>query len=306
MVGDPNQLPPIGVGSLLNALIKCNLINRYHLTENKRIMNTSGDRNLIMVNALGMINNEPGEFFQFEAGSEFQPINSNDINVVESILLSLKGSGVPASDITIETPFNEHLLKLNKIFQKIYNTPVEYTTDSKGRVLLLNDRVTHNKNDYNLNIMNGDTGIIIQCDPKFVKVKFTDDAIFNFSTQIVNENTNDGSQEIVESDEKADPDVSHIDISFATTVHKMQGSENKYIIGWIPTDDKNKNFLDVNLLYTAFTRPRMGIYIVGDIAQISEGVRTRPKQRFDKLSERIIKLCPNVKPKIISVDEDDF
>ena len=51
-----------------------------------------------MVNALGMINNEPGEFFQFEAGSEFQPINSNDINVVESILLSLKGSGVPALD----------------------------------------------------------------------------------------------------------------------------------------------------------------------------------------------------------------
>jgi exodeoxyribonuclease V alpha subunit len=288
LVGDYNQLEPIGIGCFYRQLLKAGLIDINQLTTNYRIINTTGDRNLIMVNTIGMINLEEGEIFEFETGDEFQVVNSNDIQMVKCILTILQNAGISADEITILTAFTKHLDRLNKIFQEIYNTTKVHTIDSRGRVLLLNDRVTHNYNNYDTNIMNGDTGLICEVDKKFIKVKFSDNSIHKFNTEIKNTNYED---------EKGDdePDVGSLDISFAMTTHKLQGSENKYIICYFPTDDWNKGFLNLNFLYTAFTRARLGIYIVGDKDQILEGIRTLPRIRNDKLSDRLKEL--NMKDK---------
>ena len=291
LVGDPNQLEPIGQGHFLNAILCTKIVNRFHLTENKRVYNATGGRNLIICNSLNMLDTEVP--FEFETGPEFQVINSDNIQVIELILIQLQKALVQADDITIVTTYNEYITNLNKIFQQIFNINTKFSLDSKGRVLTLNDRVTNNSNDYKLNIMNGDSGKIIECDQKFVKVQFEDGTVVKFNTTIKNKNQ----QENTDQEEDTNPDVSQIDISYAMTGHKMQGSENKYIICWFPSNPVNKGFLNLNFLYTALTRSQVGVYIVGNLEQVKAGISTKPKPRYDKLAQRIINLCPNVKSK---------
>ena len=189
MVGDINQLEPTGVGCFLDQLLKTNLIPVYTLTTNHRVINCGENINLILSNTLGMINTEPDdpEPFEFIPGPEFQMIDNSDIRVVGIILNGLKAANINEDDIIILTPFNKHCSNLNKVFQSVYNNVItngSFTIDSNRRTLYVGDRVTHNYNDYTNNIVNGESGKIIECTKDYVRVKFSDSKIFKFSTVI--------------------------------------------------------------------------------------------------------------------------
>jgi ATP-dependent exoDNAse (exonuclease V) alpha subunit len=139
------------------------------------------------------------------------------------------------------------------------------------------DRVIHNKNDYNISVMNGDVGVIKEVSPENIKVYFKAyDQIITFNTQIVDDK-----------EEHQEPHVGNLDIGFACTIDKFQGSEALYTILYAPTDDVNAMFIDMNRLYTSFTRARIAFFGVGNIQQILVGTRKTVKYRHEKLSARL-------------------
>jgi hypothetical protein len=311
LVGDINQLEPTGVGAFLDQLLKTNLISVYTLTTNHRVISCKNNINLILSNTLGMINTEPDdpEPFEFIPGSEFQMIDNSDIRVVSVILNSLKNAGISEDDIIILTPFNKHCVNLNKIFQSVYNKNVNndsFTIDSNRRILYVGDRVTHNYNDYSNNIVNGESGKIIECKPEYVRVQFSDSKIFKFNTVIKvrddlnefesenkSENKAESKENKNDSENKAESDVGSLDVSYSITVHKSQGSEWKYVIHYIPTDSLNDSFLDKRFIYTAFSRAKIAEFVIGDITAINVCIRKPLKQKYDKLADRIITLNNN-------------
>ena len=79
-----------------------------------------------------------------------------------------------------------------------------------------------------------------------------------------------------------------MDVSYSITVHKSQGSEWKYVIHYIPNDPLNDSFLDKRFIYTAFSRAKIAEFVIGDLTAINVCIRKSLKQKYDKLSQRII------------------
>lgn len=275
-VFDLKQLQSINYGNPAFQLVTSNIVPSSTLIYNHRIQ-SGGKLNKILVNALGMFNTDDGEYFDFKAGTEFQLYNNDTMIPITEILKMLKNSNVEAKDIQIITYYNKHLALLNKTFQDVYKSSDEFCIDSSGRVLFKNDRVVNNKNDYETNIMNGDCGIITFVSPDKIKVFY--EAYNHTETYSTSINKDDMDYK--------EADVGRLDVAFATSIDKFQGSQAKFIILYCPTDAINKSFLDMNRLYTTFTRAMVAFFAVGNILQLLEGARKSPRYRHDKLAFRL-------------------
>ena len=75
--------------------------------------------------------------------------------------------------------------------------------------------------------------------------------------------------------------------SFCMTIHKSQGSEWNYIIFYLPSHESNNFFINKNLIYTAITRAKKEVWIIGDILAIEQGATRPPSYRCDNLGLRI-------------------
>jgi hypothetical protein len=332
-VGDSNQLPPISWGSLFSQLIKFSRmiyddipdddledyvppIPVYYLTQNHRVSNVT---NGILINANRIIHPPEDEPFDLVQTENFQVINSN-IEYVYDIIRLMYNNNFPSSQITIITPYNKDLESLNQTFQQIYNDGNRYVTDSRGKLWMVRDRVMMINNNYDINVMNGEEGIIVDVDDgqqhntplkdkpvKTITVMFRDGARHKFKLE--KEKTDDETLPFKrDSDDRYSEELTVEDLvhSYAMTCHRSQGSEWDYIIVYIPPTPKNitkhdtvielnnNYFLNRNLVYTAITRAKRACWIVGDIDEFKTAATTALPGRCENLALRMKMSCQSI------------
>lgn len=291
LIGDCNQLPPIGLGSFFSEVINSGRIPIYRLTENKRISGNSGISN-ILINANRLIDDRRDlkEAFVFRTSLGFDLIEG-DISTCKSILKQLHGKKINKEKITVLTPFNKDIPEINDFAQKIFNKDnmscvFEYQEYRVG------DRVMQTQNVYNeeFEVMNGEEGYISEMNEDFLQVKFSEQKTINYIWKSCDPKIFEKEDEQKEEKEFMISDLKH---SFCKTVHKSQGSEYDYVIFYIPMYLSGNNFININLLYTAITRTRKKIWVVGDLTTIERGCAAKLEIKYQKLSQKLQKTTMN-------------
>ena len=279
MIGDPNQLTPIGFGTLFDQVIKSGVVPTYTLYNNHRV--SGGMSSGILINANNIIeHSDPGYNgppFEFEETGDFT-ILDGDLSTIKLLVEGLRDSGIRNDKITIICPYNKYLIDINKICQNMYNDMAKSARDQNGALWKINDRIMMTQNNYNINVMNGDEGRITDLTASEIKITFKDGKSYVFDlTWDDNQGIEDGPKTLTSQN------IAH---SFGVSVHRYQGSENDYVIFYIP-ESKPSKFLNRNLLYTGITRAKKILWMVGDYNTMIRCVETAPAYRCDNLAQRL-------------------
>jgi hypothetical protein len=260
LIGDSSQLPPIEWGRPFFDLIHTKKIPTYFLTKCHRFYEKSGEINGILENANGMIHQSE---WKWSERKNFKILkNSAIVKVVEKVLQT----DISMFDFTILCPFNKPLNEINQRVSKMFLPNAKETIDLNGRTWRVGDRVINLKNRYDLNIMNGDDGVIMDFFDKEgssgLKVRFGELLLdFYFSSDVAKDEIKEDEDVDLDADgEKGPPTTRYLVQSYAMTVHKSQGSEWDFVLLYLPYDPRG--FVTKNLLYTAITRARQCLWLI--------------------------------------------
>jgi len=269
LVGDRDQLPSVGPGSVLKDVIASDLVPVVQLREVYRQARESR----IVANAHGLnrgyfpdISNDPGgDFFFFERAAP-EDVLATIRQLVRERLVGRFGISDPR-EIQVLTPMNRGPLgthALNRELQQLLN-PAGRAIRAGDRELREGDRVIQLRNDYDKGIFNGSIGRIVSVDPERGRVG----AVFE--------------------EGHADYDQSEFDelaLAYAISVHKSQGSQYPAVI--VPIHPSHYLMLRRNLLYTAITRAERVCVLVGTRAALQQAVRNQDeRRRATRLAERL-------------------
>ena len=286
LVGDKDQLPPVGAGLPFKDMIESGAVpvvkleNLYRQAGESQI-NTNAQAILRGITEIGdkglQFDLNKQDFFFFPAYNPEQII-TNMIKTIDA----LGKRGVNPDNITILSPMRKSdvgVINLNNIFQEHLNP----ASDAKDQIQFgstifrVGDRVMQTKNNYTLNVFNGDIGKIEKIDDEEeeVTVNFEDFRIEN--GKLVPETR------AVVYDFKI---VNELTLAYATTVHKSQGSEYPIVI--MPLSPLLVNTTR-SILYTAVSRSREKFIFIGDTESLRRGIlRIEETKRNTKLRERLI------------------
>jgi exodeoxyribonuclease V alpha subunit len=262
LVGDVNQLPSVGAGNVLKDIIASEAVPVEELNEIFRQARES----LIIVNA-HKINS--GEFPYLKPSEQklddFYFIEQEDPDEVLKIILELTTKRIPrrfglnpVEDIQILTPMHRGTVgagNLNTELQKALN-PGEDGLLRGNRTYRINDKVMQIKNNYDKEVFNGDIGRITRIDEEAQKVTISfdgRDVDYNYT------------------------DLDEVVLAYAVSVHKSQGSEYPAVI--IPILTQHYILLQRNLIYTAVTRGRKLVVMVGTRKALAIGVKNDKTQK---------------------------
>lgn len=273
LVGDADQLPSVGPGMILRDLIDSSLFPTIHLDTIYR----QGSGSDIIVNA-HLINQ--GQALSLEKDDpHFFFIRKQTPEDMQAALLELVKTRIPAKyqldpvrDIQVLSPMYKTPLgvtQLNELLQKELNP--EPRVSVRGQFQLsAGDKVMQLMNNYDKEVYNGDIGFVETIDPenKKIWVRFENRTIpYLFSE----------SEELV--------------LAYATTIHKSQGSEYPAVI--IPVTTQHYVMLQRNLLYTAVTRGKQLVILIGTEKAVNLAIgNNKTHQRFGFLKEKILSLLP--------------
>lgn len=273
LVGDSNQLPSIGAGNVLQDLIDSNLIPMVELTEVFR----QSAKSDIIANAHKILK---GEFLKFKKeDTDFYFINNDYPKKISETIVNLVVDRIPnkfnfncLNDIQILCPSRKRdtgTANLNNKLQDQLNPNSSNKNELKflTHTLRVGDKIIQTKNNYDIEwtksngeegsgIYNGDIGLI---------------CAINYSTQIITINFDD--KFVAYPFEK----VEDIELAYAMTVHKSQGSEFNCVV--LPICDIPTPLMFRNLLYTAITRAKQLLIIVGDINQMNVMIKNNRKSK---------------------------
>ncbi len=273
LVGDADQLPSVGPGMVLGDLIASHAVPCVRLTE---IFRQAADSRIILsahdINAGHVPDLKPhrnGDFFFLEH-KEPDDIHHTIVDLVRS-RLPAKYHFDPAAEIQVLTPMNRNSLgarALNASLQAALNPPNElkYEIDRFGTTYRVGDKVIQTHNNYDKEVFNGDIGFItaIETDPLKVRVRFD-------------------AAKVVEYDPG---DLDELSLAYALTVHKSQGSEFPCVV--IPVSTQHYILLERSLIYTAVTRARRLVVLVGDPKALALAVRKQEtRKRHTGLKEEL-------------------
>jgi len=283
IVGDVDQLPSVGAGNVLKDLINSNKIKYTKLID---IFRQSENSNII-VNAHKINNGQ--EPILNEKNSDFFFLNTDAPSNTRNVVVDLISRRLPkaygydfSKDIQILTQSRKGIcgvFELNKLLQDILNPKIEASDEILvgNKLFRVNDKVMQTKNNYNLSfvddegeenfgVYNGDMGHIVFIDKSSNKltVEMDDKRLIDYSLE----------------------DLDNLELAYAITIHKSQGSEFKSVI--IPMFDGYKLLQTRNLLYTAITRAKENIVIVGDKNVMNNMIRNNTiNSRYSNLEKRI-------------------
>ena len=280
LVGDVDQLPSVGAGAVLSDLIESGSIPVVRLDH---IFRQAAD-SFITVNAHKVRRGEMPDFSSSNRQTEddnqlldFYFIKeSNPEKIVEKILLMSteripqRFELDPMMDIQVLTPMHRGVtgaINLNRKLQDVINP------DAKGLEHLeqwfrIGDKVMQQQNDYEKLVFNGDLGRIVNCDPK------TKELHVKFDQQIVH---------------YQGKEMDQLSLAYAITVHKSQGSEYSAVI--VPLTTHHYMMLQRNLLYTAITRGKQLVVLIGTDAAIKKAVENEGStRRFTGLLHQLSEL----------------
>ena len=287
LVGDVNQLPSVGPGCVLKDIIDSGVCNVVKLTKIFRQAATSD----IIVNAHKI--NRGEEVILDNKSMDFFFLKRYDADVIINVVLQLIKQKLPkfvnASeyDIQVLTPMRKGLLgveRLNVILQKYLNPPSPEKREKEygDTIFREGDKVMQTKNNYQLEweiksrfgltiekgmgIFNGDTGIIREINDfaETVTVEFDEGRMVDYSFKLLEE----------------------LELAYALTIHKSQGSEYPAVV--IPLLSGPSMLMNRNLLYTAVTRARKCVTLVGNEATFAEMIKnTSQQKRYSGLCDRL-------------------
>ncbi len=287
LVGDVNQLPSVGPGSVLKDIIASKKFPVVTLT---KIFRQAGESDIVVnahkINAGQpvVLNNKSKDFFF---------LKRDDANVIIGVMIMLIQKNLPKyvnaspMDIQVMTPTRKGLLgveRLNTILQQYLNPPSKNKSEREigDKKFRTGDKVMQIKNNYQLEW---------EVCTKFGLTVDSGKGIFNGDTGIITEiNTYDDTVE-VEFDEGRKVKYTHdlldeLELAYAITVHKSQGSEYPAVL--IPLLPGPKMLYNRNLLYTAVTRAKKCLTIIGSETTFQEMIQNKNEQnRYTSLAERI-------------------
>lgn len=305
LVGDVNQLSPIGWGCLLRELILSETIPVYRLNTNYRVYRENGQRDGIILNANAVLSTGPGEYFTFTSTDNFSVIDGAQMAMkdgarpiseyVHAIVGGCQESGIQCNQLVVITPFNKEIPELNKRFQQIYDVGARFVNDIDGTKWMIGDRVMLTVNDPEIGVYNGETGIISDVSEQSVWVDFGELKKHEFPL-LPKTKKEDNGRKITEEGDVIDDErtIKRLIHSYAITVDKSQGSEYDFVIYYIPYF-VGGSFLNQNRNYTAMTRAKRCIWCVVPSTRDFEAVATKPApHRYEALQFRLQDKLPKI------------
>ncbi|MBS5939481.1 ATP-dependent RecD-like DNA helicase [Clostridium sartagoforme] len=288
IVGDVDQLPSVGAGNVLKDLIESNFIKVVRLRDIFR----QGQESLIVVNAhkinngeMPVLNRRDGDFF-FENKEDVNEILRTIIDLINRRLPNYNKKWDNFRDIQILTPTRKGVLgvqNLNNQLQEVLNPKAKHKKEKELKEVIFRegDKVMQTKNNYSLKwvringdgdnegvgVFNGDMGYIesINDEEKNITVIFDDERRVVYDYVYLDE----------------------LELAYAITIHKSQGSEFKVII--TPAFMGSPFLMNKNLLYTAITRAKELVVVVGLPKALQYMVtNTRSVERYSSLKNRIL------------------
>ncbi len=272
-VGDVNQLPSVGAGNVLNDMIASGAVAVIELTDIFRQAKASR----IIVNAHKINVGELPVVSQSDISNpqnDFYFIEQEDPEKVLDIILELAHRRIASrfgfdaiDDIQVLTPMHKGLVgatNLNHRLQTVLN-PGNSGIERGDRTFRVNDKVMQIRNNYDKEVFNGDIGRIsaIQTEERQLTVCFDNrSVVYNFN------------------------ELDEMVLAYAVSVHKSQGSEYPVVI--LPVLTQHYILLQRNLIYTAVTRGRHLVVMVGSRKALAIGVNNdKTQQRFTRLRHRL-------------------
>ncbi len=272
IVGDEFQLPSIGPGNVLHDLIASNTIKVSRLNE---VMRQAMDSDIIKLSI--DIKNQNVNFNNFREKKEVMYYDCDSSMVVEKIELFTKNfiekGGNLITDLQILIPMYSGVAgidNINKVIQEKFN-PNEKMIVRGTKLFKVNDKVLQLKNDPILNIMNGDIGYI----KDIVKDEDNEYLIIDFDGLMVNYNPTN---------------FENLTLAYAISIHKSQGSEYKNVI--MPIVPSYFTMLKRKLIYTAVTRAKQKLIIIGKYTSFIQGITTNDDFRQTSLTRRLLDKKP--------------
>ena len=287
LVGDVDQLPSVGPGSVLKDIISS---ERFHVVTLTKIFRQAGESDIIM-NAHKINAGEPVELNK--KSRDFFFVKCDEADTIIGGIIALIQRKLPQyvqahpNEIQVMTPTRKGLLgveRMNVILQKYLNPADEQKTEREinGRLFREGDKVMQIKNNYQLEweictrfgltvdkgmgVFNGDMGVISEINEykETVEVEYDEGRKVKYGFDMVDE----------------------LELAYAITVHKSQGSEYPAVI--LPLLPGPKLLYNRNLLYTAVTRAKKCLTIIGSDTTFQEMIRNKSEQeRYTSLAERI-------------------
>lgn len=286
-VGDGNQLPSVGPGSVLKDLLRSECFPTVCLT---KIFRQATESDIVM-NAHKINRGEP--VVLDNKSRDFFFLKRQDANTIISVVITLLQKKLPkyvdaeTYDIQVLTPMRKGLLgveRLNRILQEYLNPPNQKKTEKEygDKLFREGDKVMQIKNNYQLEweiatkyglvvdkgvgIFNGDMGIITNINTynETLEVEYDEKRKVTYPFQLLDE----------------------LELAYAITIHKAQGSEYPAVV--IPLLPGPRQLFHRNLLYTAVTRAKKCVSLVGSEDTFYEMIQNAHEQnRYTSLAERI-------------------
>jgi exodeoxyribonuclease V alpha subunit len=267
LVGDVDQLPAVGPGSVLKDIIRSATIPVVRLTE---VFRQAGE-SMIVVNA-HRINR--GQTPDCRTNADFQFREFDDADAVAEAIVKLCRDELPEAgldvcqEVQVLSPMHRQVCgveNLNRLLQAALNPPAEGKAAVSGvnQVLREGDKVMQIRNNYQKGVFNGDIGFIVRAEPSAVVVRYPD-------SEVVYERG----------------EVDEVVLAYAMSVHKSQGSEYRVVV--MPLVAGHHVMLQRNLLYTAVTRAKERVILLGSKAALNTALANdRTRRRYSLLAERL-------------------
>ncbi|MBW1842289.1 MAG: AAA family ATPase [Deltaproteobacteria bacterium] len=273
MVGDIFQLPSVGPGNVLSDMIGSEIIRTFEL---KKIFRQAQE-SPIVINAHKIRRGESPDLTEAEQTqdlSEFYFIEQHNPDTVVKTVVELCTHRIPrryhfdnVKEIQVLTPMHRGAvgtINLNKVLQKVLNSSND-TEETKGIQFRPDDKVMHLKNNYQKEVFNGDIGAVTSVDrgKKQLWVDYDGrEVCYDFA------------------------ELDELTLAYAISVHKSQGSEYPAVI--VPIMTQHYALLQRNLLYTAITRGKKLVILIGTKKAFDIALKNdKPQQRLTGLANRL-------------------
>ncbi len=279
LIGDVDQLPPVGAGQPFLDLIRSKKIVVSRLSKQFR----QGSDSVIPKVARAINKGELIEFSSDFSSSGFSFVEVDKGQVVEKIIEVVdfftgnKNGSIDFDKTQILSPMRRYssgLINLNSIMQKKYNPNGEKVFSKmegeKEIQFCAGDKVICTQNDYDVDVRNGDIGYVVNKVGKNIRVEF------------------DGEMKLFHNNK-----IDYLDLAYAITVHKSQGSEYPNVV--MPIVDDHRIMLTRKLIYTAITRGKQNVCLIGSKRVLREALKkVFLNLRYSNLNQKIEKANINL------------
>ena len=276
IVGDADQLPSVSPGQVLADLLKIPLLPQTKLT---KIYRQGEDSTIVTLASQIQQGILPADFTEkkadrsyFEATSEYIP------DMIKKIVAAAIRSGIPAQDVQVLAPMYRGLAgidQINQLMQDLINPSEkdQLVFEAPDCQYRQGDKVIHLVNDAESNVFNGDLGYITDLLPGKYTDSKQDELTINF----------DGNEIVYQRSEWY-----KIRLAYAMSIHKSQGSEFPVVI--LPITRSSHRMLQRNLVYTAITRAKSKLILLGEKAAFDYAAKNTGTARKTYLVERFADL----------------